>query len=53
VVRREWVDAWASGLVDPVSVVRTALETSVSTASIGLTADVLIHRPDASVTVQP
>lgn len=53
VVRREWVDAWASGLVDPVSVVRTALETSVSTASIGLAADVLIHRPDASVTVQP
>lgn len=53
VLRRDWVDPWTSGLVDPVAVVRTALETSVSAAAVGLTADVLIHRPDASVTVQP
>jgi chaperonin GroEL len=53
VVRRGWVDPWSSGLVDPLAVVRTALETSVSAAATGLTAEVLIHRPDASVTVQP
>ncbi|HEY1294817.1 MAG TPA: chaperonin GroEL, partial [Chloroflexota bacterium] len=36
VLRREWVDPWISGLVDPLSVVRTALETSVSAAAVGL-----------------
>jgi chaperonin GroEL len=53
VVRRDWVEPWSSGLVDPLAVVRAALETSVSAAATGLTAEVLIHRPDASVTVQP
>ena len=53
VVRRAWVDARASGLVDPLAVVRTALEMGVGTAAVGLTADVLVHRPDAPVTIQP
>jgi hypothetical protein len=53
VLRRDWVDPWASGLVDPLAVVRAAVETSVSAAAVGLTAEVLIHRPDASVTIQP
>ena len=53
VLRREWVDPWTSGLVDPLAVVRAALEASVSTAAVGLTADVLVHRPDAPVSTQP
>ncbi|HEY2596497.1 MAG TPA: chaperonin GroEL [Chloroflexota bacterium] len=53
VVRQQWVDPWVRGLVDPASVVRTALETSVSAAAVCLTADVLIHRPDGSVSTQP
>jgi chaperonin GroEL len=53
VLRHAWVDPWTSGLVDPLAVVSAALDTSVSAAAVGLTADVLIHRPDASVSTQP
>jgi chaperonin GroEL len=53
VLRREWVDPWTSGLLDPLAVVRTALEASVSIAAVGLTADVLVHRPDAPVSTLP
>ena len=53
VVRREWVDPWAHGVVDPLEVVRTALEVSVSSAAVALTTDVLVHRTDAPVTVEP
>jgi chaperonin GroEL len=52
-VRREWVDPWANGPVDPLAVVRFVLESSVSTAAVGLTAEVLIHRPDAPTRVAP
>ena len=48
-----WVDAWKAGLLDPLPVVTTALETAVSAAGVALTSDVLIHRPDAPVVVQP
>jgi chaperonin GroEL len=41
-----WVDARASGLVDPVGVTRAALEAAVSTAATALTAEVLIRRRD-------
>lgn len=41
-----WVDAQGAGLVDPVGVVRTALEAAVSTAATALTVDVLIRRRD-------
>jgi chaperonin GroEL len=53
VLERGWVDAWAQGLIDPLEVVRTALEVSVSSAAVALTTDVLIHRKDAPVSVEP
>jgi chaperonin GroEL len=52
-VRGEWVNPWSAGLVDPLETVRTALEVSVSSAAVALTTDVLIHRKDAPVTIEP
>jgi chaperonin GroEL len=46
VLRGAWVDAHASGLVDSVGVVRTALTAAVSTAATALTVEVLIRRRD-------
>jgi chaperonin GroEL len=46
VLRGGWVDARATGLVDPVGVTRAALEAAVSTASTALTVEVLIRRRD-------
>jgi chaperonin GroEL len=43
-VRRAWVDARLDGPVDPLSVTLTALETSVSAATMALTTDVLVRR---------
>jgi chaperonin GroEL len=43
VLRRQWVDAAAGGILDPLPVVRAALEGSVSTAVMALTTDVLIR----------
>jgi chaperonin GroEL len=53
VVRGEWVDAWKAGLLDPLPVLTAALETAVSAATVALTSDVLIHNPNASVSVEP
>jgi chaperonin GroEL len=53
VVRQSWVDPWTAGIVDPLTVTLTALETSVSAITTALTADVLIHRKDAPTAVQP
>jgi chaperonin GroEL len=53
VVRREWVNAWAVGVVDPLEVTLTALETAVSTATTVLTADVLIHRKKPPMAANP
>jgi chaperonin GroEL len=53
VVSRSWVDPWAQGLIDPLEVVRTALEVSVSSAAVALTTEVLVHRKDAPGTVEP
>jgi chaperonin GroEL (HSP60 family) len=47
------VDAWRSGLVDPVAVTVAALETSVSMAMTALTADVLVHRKHPPTGLQP
>jgi chaperonin GroEL len=52
VVQREWVSPW-TGVVDPLVVVLTALETAVSTATTALTADVLIRRTRPPVAVNP
>lgn len=50
VLRRQWVDAGESGILDPLSVVLAALEGSVSTAVMALTTDVLIRhkRPESA-----
>ena len=53
VVRREWVDAHEAGIVDPLPVTRLALASTVSAAMTALTAEVLIHRPDAPIAVEP
>jgi len=52
VLRRQWVDAEQSGLLDPLPVVLAALEGSVSTAVMALTTDVLIRhkRPESAKT---
>jgi chaperonin GroEL len=44
VVKGAWVDAWQTGLVDPLVVPRTALQTSVSAACTAATTGVLIRR---------
>lgn len=44
VIEGEAVDTWEAGIVDPLKVVRTALETGVSSALMALTTQVLIRK---------
>jgi chaperonin GroEL len=53
VVRQQWVDVWETGLVDPLPVALTALETSVSAATMALTTDVLIRHKKPSMATNP
>jgi chaperonin GroEL len=53
VVHEEWVNAWKAGILDPLPVTVAALEAAVSAGAVALTSDVLIHRKDLSITVQP
>jgi chaperonin GroEL len=53
VVRRTWVDPWEGGIVDPLTVMQAALETSVSAVTSALAADVLVHRKNAATAVGP
>ena len=53
VLRQDWVDPWSAGLVDPLSVVLAALETSVSMARLALSAEVLVRRKNAPRAVAP
>jgi len=53
VLRHEWVDAWVGGVVDPLAVTLTVLETAVSTAALALTADVLIRRKEPPMGMTP
>jgi chaperonin GroEL len=53
VLRHTWVDSWTGGIVDPLTVVRTGLETAVSTAALALTADVLIRRKEPPMGMTP
>jgi chaperonin GroEL len=39
-----WVDAWQAGLVDPLAVLRTALEVSVSAARTAMKTGALVRR---------
>ncbi|MGI9148845.1 MAG: chaperonin GroEL [Chloroflexota bacterium] len=47
VVRGAWVDAWQAGLLDPVAVLRAALDSSVSAACTALTTGALVRRRQA------
>ena len=53
VVGEAWVQTWKAGLLDPLPVVTGSLEAAVSGAVVALTSDVLIHRRNLSVSVQP
>jgi chaperonin GroEL len=53
VVGRRWVEPFAEGLIDPLEVVRCALQVSVSSAAVALTTDALIHRKNAPLSVEP
>jgi chaperonin GroEL len=52
-IRREWVEPWESGLLDPLAVVRTALQAGVSAGATALTSEVLVHRKKPPVEYQP
>ncbi|MDQ3808720.1 MAG: chaperonin GroEL [Chloroflexota bacterium] len=53
VLQAQWVDPFASGLLDPLPVTLAALDASVSMAMTALTAEVLIHRKQPPLSVQP
>ncbi len=53
VIHLEWVDAWRAGIVDPLTVALTALETSVSAATMAITTEVLIRRRNPPIAVNP
>jgi chaperonin GroEL len=53
VLQEQWVDAFATGLVDPLAVTQAALEGSVSAAMTALTAEVLVHRKEPPMVMQP
>ena len=48
-----WVDPWESGLLDALAVLETALQTSVSLAATALTSEVIVHRREPPVSLQP
>ena len=53
VLTGEWVDAWESGIVDPLPVLLNVLETSVSAATMALTTDVLIRHKKPELAKAP
>ena len=53
VVEGEFVDMWQAGIVDPLKVVRTALETGVSSAIMALTTQVLIRKANPQESLSP
>lgn len=53
VVEEQVVNAWDAGIVDPLTVVRTALETAVSSALMALTTQVLIRKQKPQESLNP
>lgn len=53
VVEGEIVDMWQAGIVDPLKVVRTALETGVSSALMALTTQVLVRKQKPQESLNP
>ncbi|CAA9552631.1 MAG: Heat shock protein 60 family chaperone GroEL [uncultured Thermomicrobiales bacterium] len=52
-LRREWVDAWEAGILDPLPVAQTTLQTSVSAATMALTTDVLVRHKKPELATNP
>lgn len=48
-----WVDAWASGIVDPLPVTLAVLQGSISAATMALTTDVLVRHKTPPHTITP
>ena len=53
VIAGEIVDMWDAGIIDPLKVVRTALQTSVSSALMALTTEALIRKPKPQESINP
>jgi chaperonin GroEL len=53
VLRRAWVPGWTGGVVDPLTVMLAALETSVGTAALTLTSEVLVRRKEPPMSMNP
>ena len=53
VVNGELVDMWEAGIIDPLKVVRNALETGVSTALMALTTQVLVRKAKPQESLSP
>ena len=53
VLKSEWVDAYGGGIVDPLMVTLAALETSITTAALALTSEVLIRRKNPPLSTTP
>jgi chaperonin GroEL len=53
VLGRDWVHAQTGGVADPVSVTLAALETSVGTAALALTSEVLVRRKNPPRATNP
>lgn len=53
VISGEIVDMWEAGIIDPLKVVRTALQTGVSSAVMALTTEALIRKPKPQESLNP
>jgi chaperonin GroEL len=47
------VDMWTAGILDPVQVLEAALKAAVSGAAMALTTDVLVHRREPRMVLEP
>lgn len=52
-VRREWVAAWAGGIIDPLPVALAALEGAVSAATMALTTETLVRHKKPETAKEP
>jgi chaperonin GroEL len=52
-VQQRWVDAWEAGILDPLPVVQTTLQTSVSAAMMAMTTDVLVRHKKPELATNP
>jgi chaperonin GroEL len=53
VINGEFVNAWEAGIVDPLQVVKTALETGTSAAIMALTTQVLVRKQKPQESLNP